>query len=300
MTNTILAVLNEFITSRLDPKALGFVQATQQEISAGVTDARFTALISLTSRHIPRQLLMPSGAECAKTQKTVKGWYPHDWTLLETVRVSLILSHNGLLDGDFGERFTRWFNYADEGELCAFYRAIPLLPEPRRFVWRAAEGCRTNMKSVFMAVACDSSFPWQYFDDIAWNQLVVKALFTESPLWRIYGLDQRLSTTLAQMVLDYMDERSSAGRDIPVDAWLCLGLHKDERVEKYIAAALKSPSVQTRCAVIVALGRGKHDDKLQQLRNNNTDSRLNTAIQEALDGRVDQYAFHRLISQLEA
>lgn len=299
MSNSILSLVNDFLTLRLDAKTMDFVRATQREVSAGVPDARFTALISLSSRHIPRQLLAPSDAERASANRALTGWDPQEWSLLEAVRVSLVLSHPDISKPDFSERFSKWFTYADEGELCAFYRAIAFLPNPQGFVWRAAEGCRTNMKSVFMAVTCDSPFPSQYFDDIAWNQLVVKALFTETPLHRVYGLDSRLSTTLAHMVLDYMDERSSAGRDIPLDAWLCLGLYSDERVDNAIQVALTSPTLKTRGAAILALGRAKCNDRLQQLLKNNTDSRLNAVIQQALDGRVDQYAFNTLISDLE-
>ena len=299
MTNIIFSLINDWLALRLDAKAMDFVRATQQEVNSGVTDARFTALISLSSRHIPRQLLTPSASECASAYKILAGWNPQSWNLLETVRVSLVLLHPDLRNDDFSERFSKWFTYADEGELCAYYRAIPLLPNPQRFVWRAAEGCRTNMKSVFMAVTCDSPFPSQCFDDIAWEQLVVKALFSETPLHRVYGLDGRLSTTLAHMVLDYMDERSSAGRDIPLDAWLCLGVYSDVRVDNAIQTALQSSSLKNRCAAILALGRAKRNDRLQQLLNDNTDSRLNTVIQQALEGRVDQYAFHTLISEVE-
>lgn len=298
MTKTILSYVNDLLGSRLDAKALEFIAAAQREVHSGIEDARFTALISLTSRHIPRRLLAASASECATAGKILPGWNPQSWSLLEVARVALVLAHPDLSQAGFSERFNRWFNYADEGELCALYRAIPLLPEPQRFVWRAAEGCRTNMKSVFMAVACDSPFPAQYFDDIAWNQMLVKALFTEIPLGRVYGLDQRLSTTLAHMVLDFMDERRSAGRDIPVDAWLCLDLSKDPRVDKFILLALDAESLKTRSAAVMGLGRAERIDILQQLLKDYSDPRLQVVIQQALDGEVDQYAFHTLISQI--
>lgn len=301
MTNTILSLINSLIAPHLEAKAREFVANAEREIQAGVSDARFTALISLASRHIPKRRLEPSIDQCTSAQAIMPGWSPQDWGLLEAVRVVLILVHPELTQPDFSERFNRWFNYADEGELCAFYRAIPLIPEPQRLVWRAAEGCRTNMKSVFMAVACDSPFPAQCFDDIAWNQMLVKALFTETPLWRVYGLDRRLSTTLAHMVLDYMEERSSAGRDLPLDVWLCLGMCRDPRVDHFIQEALNTGSLKARCATVMALGRGQHHDRLQQLLSHTDDAPLQAAIRQALRGEVDQYAFHTLLSQrLEA
>ncbi len=223
MISSILSFIQQLLAARLDSKAADFVRNAQQEIQANIVDKRFTVLISLASRYIPRSTLSPSDADLALAEQLLPGWSPASWSLLEAVRVSFILANKDVAAADFAERFSQWFTYADEGEQCAYYRAIPLLPEPQRFVWRAAEGCRTNMRSIFMSVACDSPFPVKHFDEVAWNQLVVKALFTETPLWRVYGLDNRLSDTLAVMVLDYMDERRSAGRSIPIDAWLCLG-----------------------------------------------------------------------------
>lgn len=299
MKNLIFTLINDFLMARLDAKAADFIRNTQLEIQGDVEDARFTSLISLASRYIPRQLLMPTSNEVASAQKILAGWNPNAWSMLEAARITLILSRNDLLSNDFPDCFNRWFNYADEGELCALYRAIPLLPEPQRFVWRAAEGCRTNMKSVFTAVTCDSPFPQKYFDDVAWNQLLVKALFTETPLTRVYGLDLRISTTLSHMVLDYMDERSSAGREIPLDSWLCLGESTDARFEKFVKIALKSSSLKNGASAIVALGRAKKIDALQSLRDKNVNPHLQAVIIQVLNGRVDQIAFQELVSQVD-
>jgi hypothetical protein len=294
MTASILSFVQQLLAARLDPKAADFVRTTQQEIQANIVDKRFTVLISLASRYIPRSTLSPSDAELALAEQLLPGWNPASWSMLEAVRVSFILANKDVAAADFAGRFSQWFTYADEGEQCAYYRAIPLLPEPQRFVWRAAEGCRTNMRSIFMSVACDSPFPVKHFDEVAWNQLVVKALFTETPLWRVYGLDSRLSDTLAVMVLDYMDERRSAGRSIPIDAWLCLGKYQDSRVDAAIAAALAGDSQQA-CAAILTLARAQNTQALQQLKDQTQDSQRLALIQQALLGPIDQYAFQQLL-----
>jgi hypothetical protein len=222
-----------------------------------------------------------------------------NWNLLEAARVSLILARTDLLDSKFPEICNKWFSYADEGELCAYYRAIPLLPEPQRLVWRAAEGCRTNMKTVFTAVACDSPFPQAHFNDVAWNQLIVKALFTEVPLTRIYGIDSRLSQELTHMVLDYMDERTSAGRSIPVDAWLCIGTTTDKRFDKAVRTALQSSSLKQQAAAIVALGRAQRETDLQELISIKTDPSIKNVAQQVLNGKTTQTDFHELVSHFE-
>lgn len=300
MTSSTLSMINDFLAARLDAKALSFVKNTQAEIVAGIPDARFSVLISLASRYIPRVSLSPTAAEIQAAAQAVTGWNPQMWSMLETVRVSFVLSRTDLLASDFGDKFNAWFIYADEGEACAYYRSLSLLPEPKRFVWRAAEGCRTNMRTVFMSVACDSPYPYLCFDDVAWNQMVVKAIFTETPLARIYGLDQRLSSTLAVMVLDYIDERRSAGRSVPLDAWLCLGDHYDERVEESLGVALNASQIDQRAAALLALARAKRTDKLSSLQHQNTDLRLTSVFKQALTGVITQYTFNDIITSLES
>ena len=299
MTQNILIFLNSILIERLDAKAYEFVQKTQHEIQMQVTDARFTALISLASRFIPKQLLMLTETESARVKMLIAGWNLDSWNILNTVRVSFILARSDLLSSTFADTFNQWFSYADEGELCAYYRAIPLLPESQRLVWRAAEGCRTNMKTIFMAVACDSPFPCIYFDDVAWNQLIVKALVTDTPLARVYGVESRLSHELTHIVLDYMDERSSAGRHIPVDAWLCIGTTNDLRFDQAVETALQSPSLTQQAAAIVALGRAQREKTLQLLLASKIEPPIKNVVQDVLNGKIIQTNFHELVSQFE-
>jgi hypothetical protein len=298
MPQTTLNFFNNILAERLNKKSYDFLLQTQEEIKNQVAEVRFTAFISLVSRFVARQPLALSISESAKARAIMPGWNIENWSLLEAARVSFILARTDLLSATFVEAYNKWFSYADEGELCAYYRAIPLIPEPQRLVWRAAEGCRTNMKTIFMAVACDSPFPHTHFDDVAWNQLVVKALFTEVPLARIHGIDKRLSTELTLMVLDYMDERKSAGRDIPVDAWLCISMTTDARFDKAVTIALQS-SFKQQAAAVVALGRAQREKDLQKLLTNNIDPPLKNIATQVLNGKTAQSDFHELVSHFE-
>lgn len=222
MSNPCLALLNSVLAVRVNSAVYEFVQRTQDLISTGVTDDRFTQLVSLASRHVPRQMLDPSGEERELAAASIPGWSLKAWSLLDTVRVSFVLSRSDLAEPGFAPCFNQWFRFADEGEACAYYRALCLLPEPKQHIWRAAEGCRTNMRSVFAAVACDSPYPFWHFDNLVWNQMLLKALFIGEPLSNIYGCNLRTTPELIAMVNDYIDERRSAGRDIPADAQLLL------------------------------------------------------------------------------
>jgi hypothetical protein len=102
-------------------------------------------------------------------------------------------------------------------------RALPFLPERSRFVTMAIEACRTNVQTVFQAIACENPLPADDFPDLNFNQLVLKALFNGVAISRIVGLSRRLGPELARMASDYAAERRAAGRSVPPDIDLVLG-----------------------------------------------------------------------------
>ena len=111
------------------------------------------------------------------------------------------------------------FAAADMQEAIALYQSLPLLPYPERFKLRAAEGVRTNMTAVFNAIAINNPYPAQYLDDLAWNQMILKALFVGTPLHPIYGLKSRNNPQLAQMLVDYDRVRLAAQRTVSPELW---------------------------------------------------------------------------------
>ena len=103
-------------------------------------------------------------------------------------------------------------------ERQAVLRVLAALPEPERYV-EAAIDCahRSNIESVFTALACDNDFV-RYLPEAAFNQLVLKALFIGAPVTRIVGLAERTTPELVRMVEAYASERRAAGRSVPDDA----------------------------------------------------------------------------------
>jgi hypothetical protein len=146
---------------------------------------------------------------------------PEGWRLSDVGRAHLLLCVLDQVPPEQHENFVaRLFNQSDNREREALLKALSMLPEPARFSATAIDACRSHVQSVFEAIACENSYPSQYFPDAAFNQLVLKAFFTGVSVNRIADLARRVTPELRRMALDYASERTAAGRPVPKDLGL--------------------------------------------------------------------------------
>lgn len=115
------------------------------------------------------------------------------------------------------------FNSAEMNEQVALYGSLPLLAFPESWTLRTAEGIRSNIGVVLEAIMLHNPYPAKNLDEAAWNQLVMKAFFTDKPVHRIEGLDERANITLARILVDYARERRAAGRRMDPMLWRMVG-----------------------------------------------------------------------------
>ena len=287
--------LRQLLEPRLDRKARSWFKDAAREIAEGAADSRFCSLLSFASRHARRSVpLAPSEEEIARGGQFVEGWNVERWSLLDTLRAGLVLSRPDLAEESGALAIEEAFRFADEGEAVALYRTLALLPDGKRFLWRAQEGCRTNMKSVFEAAALDTPFPALHFADDAWHQVAIKCLFVGAPLWRLWHLDERLSPELARMALDLVDERRSANRTVAHDLWLCLGEHGGARGFESLELELSAPANPLgRRAAIYGLARAGQSARVEVLAGDD-DPQLALTAKIALAGPTSAAVFREL------
>ena len=294
--------LRQILEDRLEPAARKWFKTASAEMADDVSGRRFGALLSTASRHARRRPLELDEGDLAQAAKVLPGWNPERWNLLEALRVALILSRGDLKTEQAAVDIEEAFQYADEGELCALYRSLAHLPDAARFAWRAGEGCRSNMVTVFEAVALDTPYPREHFDDATFRQAAIKALFVEAPLWRLVGLDERGDAELARMALDLAEERRSAGREVQPELWLCLGTHGGDRglsslVEEF---APENPSTRGRAAAALGLARAGQADLLRQRLEGEADPVVRETLATALEGHTDPSAFRPFSAEVSA
>ena len=236
--NKISALLYSWLKTQTSEESLAWLEEKQTEIKQNSEKTLFIAF-SRASRYLEKQKLELSTKELQKADDIITGWNPINWTTDQVGRILLILAFPHEDKDKYVSTLDKIFAAADVGEAIALYQSLPLLPHPEQFKLRAAEGIRSNITSVFNAVALYNPYPAQYLDDLAWNQMVVKTLFVDSPLLAIYGLKQRNNEQLSQMLIDYARERLAARRKVNPQLWQLAAPFKPQVVAS-LEAAFKS------------------------------------------------------------
>jgi hypothetical protein len=245
-------LLARWLARQLPAEAAVWLEKSAAQIQSSGRDADLYLAVSLVTRKVGKADMVLSDADLRDANATRPGWDPRDWSADQSARVLLVLA----LEQDpqrLARALDQLCNSADVSELVAFYRGLPVYPDPPRYVARATEGLRTNIKGVFEAIALRNPYPSEQFTQAAWNQMVLKALFVGSALWPIVALDRRANAELARMLSDYAHERWSAGRPVSPELWRCVGPHATGTMLEDLERVLKEGTDPERRAAALAL-----------------------------------------------
>jgi hypothetical protein len=223
-------------------------------VAAGAPDRQVFTSFSLMARQVGKADLRLNPAQIAAAEALCPGWSPQTWSVDQAARSLLLLSLPQDDPAQVARRFEQLFTTSGLQELIALHQTLPLLPHPDRYRFWADEGVRSHMKGVFEAIALRNPYPAQHFDEAAWNQMVLKALFIESSLAPIVGLDQRRNPTLARMAIDYVHERWAAKRKVNPELWRLVAPFVTDAIRPDLerGLAMDDPEQQVEIAAIIA------------------------------------------------
>ena len=170
---------------------------------------------TILPRKLGKKQIVISETEQSLLDTLVPGWQVQDWTIDRVARVWLIMQLNANNANDYIEKVEALFANADMNELIALYSSLPILAFPEKWTARCAEGIRSNIGTVLEAIFYHNPYPSTWLNEAAWNQLVMKAFFTEKDLKKITGLHTRNNKNLANILRDFAQERKAAGRMVP-------------------------------------------------------------------------------------
>jgi hypothetical protein len=254
-----LDLMKSWLQLQLPDDAWNWVSDAAAALSVGAADRDLYLAVSLVPRKIGKADLELSDADFNAADQARPGWQPIGWSVDQAARLVIMLSATP--DGEeFSRRLDQLCMTADVRELIAFCRGLPLYPDQPRYLARAGEGLRTNIKAVFEGVAHHNPYPVEQLDENAWNQMVLKAIFVGAPLAPIQGLDGRRNIDLARKLVDYAHERQAASRAITPELWRMVGPFADAKIIEDLRRPLSSDLLVERQAAALALSECPLDE----------------------------------------
>lgn len=244
----------DVVNASLSPEAIEWLTGKETAILRG--DVRqFNAAFAAMPRHTGKAVISLTEENNRVLLSIRKNFFVKSWSADRMCRVWLLL----LLDPADSEKYVRTieqlFLTAEMNEQVALYSSLPLLAWPESWKKRCAEGIRSNIGIVLESIMYHNPYPSEYLDEPAWNQMVLKAIFTEKNLNNIIGLDERANQDLANTLSDYAHERWAAGRSVDPLLWRCTTKFLNERIFHDIQKiAVSENPLERKAAALVCAG----------------------------------------------
>ena len=249
--------LHRWLSTRLPSPALAWLEDRAAAVASGDRKALYLAF-GLAVRKTGKADLELSPAELTEAAKIRPGWDPRGWTVDQAARLLLVLRFPADDGPKFIETLDQLFAAGEVHELIALYQGLPLFPHQALLPLRCAEGIRTNIKSVFTAIAHRNPFPAERLNEDQWNQLILKCQFVGVPLDPVVGLDARGNAKLAKMLDDFAHERWAAKRPVSPELWRCVAPFADDAMLADLEKVLTTGTEVEQAAAALSLRSCPH------------------------------------------
>lgn len=211
----VIGLLREWLQRKVTAEPIQWLDAEIDRLRTKLDERRLAVALGLVARKMGRDDLALGPSDIAAALRLRAGWQPELWSTDEAARVAILLAAHQGDDRAFATRVDWLCTTAEITEHVAILKGFAVFPAPSLLHDRAREGMRSSIQPVFEAIACRNPYPADYFDEAAWNQMVVKCVFVGAPIGTIIGLHQRRNPELVQMLGDLVAERRAASRPVP-------------------------------------------------------------------------------------
>ncbi len=212
-------LLLDWIAEVCSSEEVKWLEEEEKKFRSQGNERDLVLAFSKVPRKITRKDLNIGPEETFKAQTLKKNWHPENLDSEQAARILLLLSFASEKPEEFSGTVEKLLETADLNEQITIYSALPLFPNPERFLQIAYSGTRSNATSVFDTITLENPYPYEHFSEEAYNRLVLKAAFMERPFWKIVGIPERANPVLAELLLDLVSERWSAGREFNPLVW---------------------------------------------------------------------------------
>jgi len=244
------AFLEKIIQEQVNESGLNWIDQQKAKFGDPFQLRLLYMAFSAVPRFIDKDEVHLAEEQLAEADRLRKGFQPKRWNKVQWVRTYLLLMLPYENADAYITALTNLFESADMDEQVALYGALAILPHPNLLISRAADGIRTNITAVFDAIALHNPFPKDFLDREAWNQMILKAVFMQRPLYRIYGSDERVNPDLARMLIDFAHERWAAGRSVWPELWRFVAPFIDKNYISDIKRAVEGEPLEKEAGLL--------------------------------------------------
>lgn len=208
-------LLRKWLTRRLPTEAMRWLEAEIDRELGGADERRLGIAIGLVGRRVGGADLLLTPDDLAAAQSLREGWQPDAWGTDQAARAAILLASRSADESGFAARLERLCVTGELNEHIACLKAFAILPASDCLLVLARDAVRSSVQPIFEAIACRNPYPAINFDEAAFNQMVVKCVFSGAALETVTGLAARRNNELTRMLRDLISERHAAGRTVP-------------------------------------------------------------------------------------
>ena len=245
-----IELLSAWLKTRLPTDAFAWFDNELRGLQTQPEQARWFKALGMAPRKLGKADLQPSQVELQAAQTLRQGLDPTEWSVDQTARIAFTLAFYQGDEAGFVQQVAMLIDTSEINELLAIFRGFALFPHPEALEPKAREAIRSTMRPVYEALSHRHPYPFEFFDEAAWNQMIVKAFFLDSSIWQIQGVDERYNADLSEILISLVQERWAAGRFIAPEIWRCAVPHANAEGVAVILQALAGKALERELQVI--------------------------------------------------
>lgn len=274
--NSIKLYFYNILSRNLSPAGLSWLDKTINSIKDEENEKVLFTSFSIAPRFTGKNKLLLNDEDIEQANTLKEGFRPANFTTDQASRI-LLLFHAYKNDIKlFFSKIEKILNAADINEQVAIYSSFSLFPHAEFFSGKAAEGIRTNITAVFDAIVLENPYTFEHLSEDAWNQMVLKAIFTNRPLYKIYGFAKRRNASLAKMISEFAHERWAAGRNVTPELWWALPPFLGDTFFKDIERLIESNNLLEKEAAHLVLAESSKKEPFTKFLNSSILSQINS------------------------
>lgn len=213
------------LKNNLSKDTLSWLETKAEGVRKEDKSLQLNQAFSQLPKYADRNLIAISNEESAKVAELAPGFSLKDWTVDRLARVWLLMQVSTDDKESYLKKINGLFTASEMNEQVALYSALPFYAYPEEWIAKAENGIRSNIGTVLEAIMYHNPFAATYLSENSFNQLVLKAFFTEKDVTKISGLHSRVNKALQDTLSDYVAERTAAHRSVEPNIYHLLELN---------------------------------------------------------------------------